>query len=309
MNEESPRTSRVPAFRLYGEGEGLAEPRFLHVERIAARSRIHDWTIRPHRHPDLFQLLLLLGGRVEATADGRTAAAAAPALIAVPAGTVHGFAFAPEADGFVLTIADGFLADLVGLAGEPALAEAARAWRVLPLGGRRETARRLAEAFATIAEEFGFERLARGAAISGRLLGVLAEFARLVAEEAEADGAGRAGGREGGLYRRFRALLEAHFRAQWTVADYAAALAATERSLRRACQRAVGEPPQAVIRRRLALEAQRDLLYTTMTVAEVGYGLGFEDPAYFSRFFTGQLGEPPSVFRARGAAGGRRLSA
>jgi AraC family transcriptional activator of pobA len=50
------------------------------------------------------------------------------------------------------------------------------------------------------------------------------------------------------------------------------------------------------------VEAKRLLLYTGMTVAEVGYDLGFEDPAYFTRFFAEREGRAPSAFRAAARA-------
>ncbi len=51
----------------------------------------------------------------------------------------------------------------------------------------------------------------------------------------------------------------------------------------------------------MTLEAKRALLYSNMTIAEVAYHLGFEDPAYFSRFFAKVVGRSPRAFRvARG---------
>ena len=46
------------------------------------------------------------------------------------------------------------------------------------------------------------------------------------------------------------------------------------------------------------VEAKRLLIYTGKSVAEVGYDLGFEDPAYFARFFAERAGSAPSAFRA-----------
>ena len=45
------------------------------------------------------------------------------------------------------------------------------------------------------------------------------------------------------------------------------------------------------------LEAKRGLLYTNMTVSEVADSCGFEDPAYFSRFFARETGESPRSYR------------
>ena len=48
---------------------------------------------------------------------------------------------------------------------------------------------------------------------------------------------------------------------------------------------------------RAMLEAQRLLLYTELSVTQVAYAIGFEDPAYFSRFFTRHAGRTPRSYR------------
>ncbi|MGB3383878.1 MAG: helix-turn-helix domain-containing protein [Marinomonas sp.] len=48
----------------------------------------------------------------------------------------------------------------------------------------------------------------------------------------------------------------------------------------------------------MLLEAKRQLLYTSQSIEEIAYNLGFKDPAYFSRFFKKNTGYPPGRFRA-----------
>ena len=45
-------------------------------------------------------------------------------------------------------------------------------------------------------------------------------------------------------------------------------------------------------------EARRLLIFTTASINEIGYQLGFNDPAYFSRFFTREAGMTPGRYRA-----------
>jgi AraC family transcriptional activator of pobA len=67
--------------------------------------------------------------------------------------------------------------------------------------------------------------------------------------------------------------------------------------LRQACAGNAGTSPLALLNARRLLEAKRGLLYTNMTVSEVADSCGFEDPAYFSRFFTRETGESPRSYR------------
>src|SRR6185437_7144802 len=99
------RPASGPAFYLYGESLQPPDERLIHIETIAARSRLHDWIIRPHRHRDLHQLLLLERGHVEARLDARTEVLKAPAVILVPPGSVHSFRFQPETVGVVVSFA------------------------------------------------------------------------------------------------------------------------------------------------------------------------------------------------------------
>ena len=50
---------------------------------------------------------------------------------------------------------------------------------------------------------------------------------------------------------------------------------------------------------RRLLEAKRLLLFTIRPVEDIGREVGFEDPAYFSRFFRKRVGEAPAAWRRR----------
>ncbi|HLZ87122.1 MAG TPA: AraC family transcriptional regulator, partial [Puia sp.] len=52
------------------------------------------------------------------------------------------------------------------------------------------------------------------------------------------------------------------------------------------------------IHARLLVEAKRHLLHTELSVKEVADGLGFEDPAYFNRWFKRMTGNTPIGYRA-----------
>ena len=124
-----PQLAGIPRYALYGEPERDAERDFLHVETIAARSSLHDWEIKPHRHRDLLQLLLMVSGGGELRYDGHLRQLRAPTLVVLPATVVHGFRFDTDTAGYVLTVSERFIGEaLIGrMAAEvrPALARAA----------------------------------------------------------------------------------------------------------------------------------------------------------------------------------------
>ena len=56
--------------------------------------------------------------------------------------------------------------------------------------------------------------------------------------------------------------------------------------------------PSDFIKNRIILEAKRQLLYSEYSVKEVAFDLGFNDPAYFTRFFTKATQKSPLNFKA-----------
>ena len=124
-----------------------------------------------------------------------------------------------------------------------------------------------------------------------------------LARTVRADRASRDGGRPARLVRRFAALIEAHYREHWSVADYAAALAVSPTHLGRLCRAEAGLAPSRLVEGRLVQEARRSLAYTDMSVAEIAYDLGFEDPAYFTRVFARATGLAPPPTAPASSAG------
>lgn len=95
----------------------------------------------------------------------------------------------------------------------------------------------------------------------------------------------------------FRDLLERNHSGWHQVADYAAALGCTEKSLRRAAMEATGRSAKEVIAARIILEAKRLLAHTDLPVYLVATSLGFDEATNFSKFFRRETGKTPLDFR------------
>ena len=106
---------------------------------------------------------------------------------------------------------------------------------------------------------------------------------------------------ESRTFARFRRDLEDGHPHSRRVEDYAARLGCSVRTLTRACLSVTGRTAKQVVDDRVALEAQRLLACTELSVAEIGRRLGFGEPTNFGRFFHREAGVSPGGFRA-GAA-------
>lgn len=98
-------------------------------------------------------------------------------------------------------------------------------------------------------------------------------------------------------FAKFRRLVEQNYAGWHQVADYAAALACTEKSLTRAALEATGQSAKAVIMARIALEAKRLLVHTDSPIFLIAEGLGFEEATNFAKFFKRETGCTPIRFR------------
>ena len=96
---------------------------------------------------------------------------------------------------------------------------------------------------------------------------------------------------------RFRQLLEQNFRKVHTVQEYAELLNISSRTLTKYVDQSAHRSPLQIINDRIVLEAKRLLCHSMLSIKEVGYQLGFEDPSYFVKFFKRLVGKMPSEFR------------
>lgn len=101
------------------------------------------------------------------------------------------------------------------------------------------------------------------------------------------------------IIRKFSLLLEINYKQQHEVNFYAKALHKSSKTLTNLFHLCNYPAPSSLIQNRIILEAKRYLYYTEKSAKEIGYELGFENPAHFSRFFKLKTGCNLSKFRSR----------
>ena len=94
----------------------------------------------------------------------------------------------------------------------------------------------------------------------------------------------------------FKLVVEAHLTEQPSINTIAEKLALTTNSLYRIVKEHSGISPKDFFTNRLIIEAQRKLQYSSLSVKELAYELGFNDPDYFSRLFKKCTGKNVSEF-------------
>ncbi len=289
-------SNALPLFHLYGDPPDDSAFDFIHVETIAWRSSIHDWTIRAHRHRNLFQILLIERGGGEMTFDASKLAFIAPAAILVPAAIAHGFRFEPNVtDGWVVSFTEDAAGTLTDRAGEALQRlRMLAAQPIVPIGDDTERAR-LSALCADLAEEHSLAREGYRLAMRGLLVLIAVGVARLAASRARtgtvtlhpADA----------TVARLRALVDEFFCNERLLGFYAEKLGMTVDRLNDHVKRSTGVTAGHLIRQRVLTEAKRQLVFTAQPIHDISAELAFADPSHFARFFRKQTGTTPHEFR------------
>ena len=286
----------VPVFKLYGEHAPWPTPDMMHCESIAARSTLHNWEIRPHQHHGLFQLLYLKAGQARIRADDDELDMKAGQVLLVPQMCIHGFVFAPHAEGHVLTVAYPLLARVGGGAGEILQRLGKPCLHEVPPGDEGDALRMH---FSTIDREYRQAATHRELLLESLLAAMLAWLARQIVPPAVPPVQPGGGARSPRHFSRFCQMIEAEFSREHAVSWYAGRIGISPAHLNALCRQASQQSALEIIHERLLLEARRSLAYSARSVSAVSYALGFADPAYFTRFFKQRVGLSPKAFRAR----------
>jgi AraC-like DNA-binding protein len=99
------------------------------------------------------------------------------------------------------------------------------------------------------------------------------------------------------MLKSFQELIGQHYATQHEVAAYAGLLNITPGHLTETIKQQSGKTAIAHIHERLIVEAKRRLLHTGLSVKQIALELGFEDSAYFNRFFKRLSGTTPISYR------------
>ena len=277
--------SSIQSYGLFGESSHL--PDVMHCETIADRSALHGWELSPHRHARLHQVLLIESGGGTAHLDGNAIPLRPGQLVNVPSGHVHAFRFLEGTQGWVATLADELLDDILARVGDVR--------ETLSRSCVIEADESITLIMGQIWREFCSDAKARALVLRGlnaTLLGWVARAASVTDPQDPQRSESR-------IVQRFRELIEAQYLAHWRVSDYARALSVSATHLNRLTRAATGSSASELIEGRVMREARRHLAYTNLSVTTIAYAMGYADPAYFTRAFTRDAGLSPRAFRAR----------
>ena len=279
-------------FGLYGEAEILL-PDFLHCESMEYRSKKHNWVIKQHLHANLFQFFLIERGKVTYKFEDEQHGVTGPVIVIIPENTLHGLVVSKNIKGMVLTLSTSFL-ETVFRSASSGLMELSQI-RILKNEKGDMSFTGIKSLLYELHDEIREELPEKGLILQSQLSLLLSKLFRL-----SIDNSGNfieAASSYSRYFNFFLRSIKKSYTPMKSIAHYARELNITTVHLNRICQATVGKSALQVVDEFLFLEAEKYLKHTEYSISEVAYRLNFEDPAYFSRFFSKYAGVSPKVFR------------
>jgi len=279
----------IPRFG-YKPGDFKATPFSFELSRIGVQSA--GPRSFAHRHSYYHVLWLTRGDGVHVI-DFEEFALKPPSVFFIAPHQVHFWSSGAPADGYIFKFSIDFFQRLM---------TSSKAFLELPFAstsgdpviyiGEAEQDR-FEPALQQLLEEYSAAQAWRADMITSLLQSILLRLLRVQSagqssEEISCDGR---------IARGFGRLLDSHLLSTTQVDDYARMLSLSPSALNEAMKRSRGRTALQLISERLLLEAKRRLLFSSAPVGEVGVELGFNDPAYFARFFRKGAGMSPLEFR------------
>ncbi len=255
-------------------------------------SEIHGWKFRPHQHHNLQQFFYIEEGSGHVLIEDTEHSIHSNSIIVIPALTIHGFNFSLETKGWVITIPDLYLQKT--FKNEPTIIEEISRKAIFTC-----TDNILQQEFKFLLSSMEKES-SKTTTIHNLNLRCLATLliTKIINISPNSEKSSKSTvSKKQFIFHRFRELINENFKERLSVAAYANLLNITPTHLNRICRNILDVSASDLIHERAIIEARRLLIYTSMTVNEVAYELGYIDPAHFSKFFQRKSAQTPSSFR------------
>jgi AraC family transcriptional regulator, transcriptional activator of pobA len=297
-------SSLAPAYSLYGESPEFGQSIFSNAESILVRSNNLMSDIDLHVHLDLYQFVFISEGKSTLISPSGKHNFGTNTLVMIPPNIEHGFYSYIETKtfGHVITLSDAYF-DRLAQKGVLA-SDLARHVTIIEKIDK-DINPDIFKAIERVIYEHSSENypyiLAREAAV----LSFIAEFLRLVAERnvlqfgVKTSDIGDPSGKS--KIEILSQLIDRYYKNYKNVQFYADRMNMSVSNINKISVQATGKTVHNNIKARNLEQARSYLANSNLSVKEISFALGYEDAAYFTRFFTTNIGLSPIAFRRMAA--------
>jgi AraC family transcriptional regulator, transcriptional activator of pobA len=243
-----------------------------------------------HRHA-FYEIMIILSGKTKQTVDFKRYDVKAKEILIISNGCLHQGSFGEKLEGFTITFtSDFFSKEQVEYLSQLEIFNASyNSSRITFDGGGWS---KVTTIFTALKQEY-FSAV--GMPDKSTLCFLLLAFASKVNEYA--DRSDHSNPNQTDTVKSFFSLLERYFKESHDVNFYASRLNVSSKMLTQALTKATSMTTSQAINNRLIIEAKRDLSFSSKSIEEIAFDLGFDDQLYFSRFFKKLTSATPQNFR------------
>ena len=235
---------------------------------------------KPHKHNGYLELVFLSSTCGTHFIDGRETTITSPCLLVIRKDNVHHWEMVNPVKGFVLLVKSSFITQSLDFEINR-LVEAISLFDVIYFN-EDKTIVNLLELLAAEDNKTCQEGI----------------FKAILAKAMEhTESSKRGGSAQQNIYSRFWGLLNEDAKVINHVAYYAAKLNTSPQNLSAACKKNVNLTASEVLAGYIIKQAKSLLIYTTNSISEVAFKLGFSDKSNFSKYFKRYTGITPTEFK------------
>jgi AraC family transcriptional regulator, transcriptional activator of pobA len=99
------------------------------------------------------------------------------------------------------------------------------------------------------------------------------------------------------IVSRFKQLVVKNFQEKHKVSEYACKINITPKYLNQVVKQTMGVTAKQVIQEQIFIKARQELKFSSKSIKEIAFSLGFSDPFHFSSFFKDFAGMSPTQYR------------
>jgi AraC family 4-hydroxyphenylacetate 3-monooxygenase operon regulatory protein len=259
----------------------------LHYESLDKLADFFGSNMPVHYHDRFYQLHVILNGNVRVHLDEMSFNAKGPMFFLTPPTVPHSFILDNNAQGHVITIRQQLIWQVLGGIDQHNWSGFMNKPLCVELHSLDINSNATAERLLVLLQMLADENEAQTALLHNRAMHSILQliFAHISRLADTGQVQQKMPKEDIRIFHQFNELIEENYKAHLSLSNYAEKIGVTAARLNSVCQRLSGLPSKRLIMDRIMQEAQRLLKFSSVSVTQIGYELGFKDPAYFARFF------------------------
>lgn len=263
---------------------------------IASNEELEFRLNLPHR-VDFYHLLFISEGKGSHFVDLKSHRYRKHSLLFISKGQVQSFDLASKAKGRIMLFTESFLSKNLIQADSLSIQMFFNYYLYSPV---LHLSAKEGENFERLVLDIDAEYFSDESFAQEEMLRLLLKLLLLKAERLRAPLAPMSGSADSFIqFNLFRSLIEKHLGETRKAQEYAAMMEMSYKHLNTICKKASGFTAKSLIDQHLILEIKRQLVVSSLSIKELSYHFGFDEPTNFVKFFKKHSSDSPKQFRKK----------